>query len=111
MTAEYPLTYKQLTYISFYVTASKKLLIEKWDEVKIKVLKYLKVSDFLKMSVVCRDLYCMSEDQALWRYFLVRDFMCEDVADLVNRPGVSDIIIWKEEYKRRYKSQNTGRFK
>jgi len=81
------------------------------DEVKIKVLRYLKVSDFLKLSVVCRDLYCMSEDQALWRYFLLRDFMCEDVADLVNQPGVSDIIIWKEEYKRRYRSQNTGRFK
>ncbi|GFG35956.1 hypothetical protein Cfor_10200 [Coptotermes formosanus] len=57
------------------------------DEVKIKVLKYLKVSDFVKVSVVCRDLYAMSEEQALWRYFLVRDFMCEDVADLVNQPG------------------------
>jgi hypothetical protein len=33
------------------------------------------------------------------------------VADLVNQPGVSDIIFWREEYKRRYKSQNTGRFK
>ena len=81
------------------------------DEVKIKVLKYLKVSDFLKVTVVCRDLYYMSEDQALWRYFLVRDFMCLDVADLVNQPGVSDIIIWKEEYKRRYESHNTGRCK
>jgi hypothetical protein len=37
--------------------------------------------------------------------------MCEDVADLVNQPGVSDFIIWKEEYKRRYKSHSTGRFK
>jgi hypothetical protein len=73
------------------------------DEVKIKVLKYLEVSDFLKLSVVCRDLYCMSEDQALWRYFLVRDFMCEDLVDFVNQAGLSDIIIWKKEYKRRCK--------
>ncbi|GFG28131.1 hypothetical protein Cfor_07913, partial [Coptotermes formosanus] len=79
------------------------------DEVKIKVLKYLKVSDFLKVLVVCRDLYAMSEDQALWRYFLVRDFLCEDVADLVNQPRISDIIIWKEEYKRRYKRRNARR--
>ncbi|GFG35347.1 hypothetical protein Cfor_10100 [Coptotermes formosanus] len=57
------------------------------DEVKLKVLKYLKVSDFLKVSVVSRDLYAMSEDQALWRYFVFRDFMCEDVTDLVNEPG------------------------
>jgi hypothetical protein len=81
------------------------------DEVKIKLLKYLKVSDFLKVSMVCRDLYNISEDQALWRYFLIRDFICEDLADLLNQPGVSDIIIWKEEYKRWYKSHSTGRFK
>jgi hypothetical protein len=68
------------------------------DEVKIKVFKYLRVSHFLKVTMVCRDFYCMSEDQALWKYFLVRDFL-EYVAHLVNQPAVSDIN-WKEEYKK-----------
>jgi hypothetical protein len=76
------------------------------DEVKIKIFKYLKVSVFLKFSLVCSHLYNVPEEQGLWRYFLVRDFGCEDVEHLVNQPGISDIIIWKEEYKRRYRSFN-----
>lgn len=79
------------------------------DEVKIKIFKYLKVSDFLKLSLVCSHLYNVTEEQGLWRYFLVRDFRCEDVEDLVNQPGISDIIIWKEEYKKRYRSLHTRR--
>lgn len=79
------------------------------DEVKIKIFKYLKVSDFLKLSLVCSHLYNVTEEQGLWRYFLVRDFRCEDVEDLVNQPGINDIIIWKEEYKIRYRSLHTRR--
>lgn len=78
------------------------------DEVKIKVFKYLRVSHFLKVTMVCRDFYCMSEDPALWKYFFVRDFICKEVADIVNQPGESTIN-WKEEYQRRCKSSNTRR--
>lgn len=78
-------------------------------EVKIQIFEYLKVSDFLKLSLVCNHLYNVTEEQELWRYFLVRDFRCEDVEHLVNQPGINDIIIWKEEYKRRYRSMHTRR--
>jgi len=76
------------------------------DEIKIKIFKYLEVSDLLKVSLVCRHLYYITEDQGLWRYFLVRDFLSEDVVDLLSQPGVSCIITWKEEYKRKHRNQN-----
>jgi hypothetical protein len=79
------------------------------DEIKIKVFKYLEVSEFLKLSLVCSRLYNMNEEQGLWRYFLVKDFRCEDVKHLLNQPGINNVIIWKEEYKRKYKSLHTRR--
>jgi hypothetical protein len=81
------------------------------DEVKIKIFRYLKVSDLLKVSLVCSHLYSVAEEQGLWRYFLVRDFRCEDVEDLVKQPGINSIIIWKEEYKKSYRSLHTRRHK
>lgn len=69
------------------------------DEVKIKIFKYLKVSDLLKVSLVCKYLCWVSEDQGLWKYFLVRDLRYVDVADLINQPGVSSVTSWKNKYK------------
>jgi hypothetical protein len=79
------------------------------DEVKIKIFKYLKVSDFLNLSQVCTHLYNVTEEQGLWRYFLVRDIRCEEVKHLVNQPGINNFIIWKEEYKKRYRSLHIRR--
>jgi hypothetical protein len=79
------------------------------DEVKIKIFKLLKVSDLLNLSQVCSHLYKVTEEQGLWRYFLVRDFRREDVESLVNQPDINNFIIWKEEYRRRYRNLHTRR--
>lgn len=73
------------------------------DEVKIKIFKYLKVSDLLKVSLTCKYLCCVTEDQGLWKYFLVRDFRHEDVADVINHSCVSNVTSRKNEYKRKYR--------
>jgi hypothetical protein len=70
------------------------------DEVKIKIFKYLKVSDLLKVSLVCKYLCCMTEDQGLWKYFLIRDLKREGVADSLKQRGLSNVTSWKNEYKK-----------
>lgn len=72
------------------------------DEIKIKILKKLKVQDFLKMSMVSHNFHHLCRDQGLWRHFLLRDYDSEDVREMVGLPRINEVISWKEEYKTRY---------
>jgi hypothetical protein len=74
------------------------------DEVKIRIFKYLKVSDFLKVSLVCKYLWSVAEDDGLWKYFALRDYpyiLIDYESLLVNTPDtpVINAGCWMDEYR------------
>jgi hypothetical protein len=81
------------------------------DEVKIRIFKYLKVSDFLKVSLVCKYLCSVAEDDGLWKYFALRDYpyiLIDYESLLVDTPEMRHVInagCWKDEYRREHKTR------
>ncbi|OXB72962.1 UNVERIFIED_CONTAM: hypothetical protein H355_006502 [Colinus virginianus] len=66
-------------------------------ELKLRIFRLLDVRSLISLSAVCRDLYAASNDQLLWRFMYLRDFL-----DPTARPRDTD---WKDLYKKKLKQK------
>ncbi|XP_065599138.1 F-box only protein 7 [Cyrtonyx montezumae] len=66
-------------------------------ELKLRIFRLLDVRSLISLSAVCRDLYAASNDQLLWRFMYLRDFI-----DPTARPRDTD---WKDLYKKKLKQK------